>query len=97
MTTLQSHKFTCPLCGSSFESRLVTSTDSFGRHHSDLYKEAEGEQPVCYFVHTCPGCGYTGYEGDFGPQRFDQAFRDQVERLITPEVKGRQIETNGNF
>jgi len=66
MTTLQSHKFTCPLCGSSFESRLVTSTDSFGRHHSDLYKEAEGEQPVCYFVHTCPGCGYTGYEATSG-------------------------------
>ncbi len=97
MTTLQTHKFTCPLCGNAFESKLVTSTDSFGRHHSDLYKEAEGEQPVCYFVHTCPKCGYTGYEGDFGPQRFDQDFRGQVEKLIAPEVKDRQIDTNGNF
>lgn len=97
MTTLQPHKFTCPLCGSTFESQLVTSTDSFGRLHSDLYKEAEGQQPVCFFVHTCTTCGYTGYEGDFGPREFDNVFRDLVEKIVTPEVKARQIDPNGNF
>lgn len=97
MTTLQPFQFTCPLCGNKFESQLVTSTNSFGRLHSDLYKEAEGQQPVCYFIHTCPDCGYTGYEGDFGPQSLDDAFKGLVEKIITPEVKSRQIETNGNF
>lgn len=97
MTLLQPHAFACPLCGAAFESQVVAQTDSFGRQHSDLYKEAEGVQPVCYFVHTCPECGYSGYEGDFSPQAFDPAFREMVCRLITPEVKARPVGTNGNF
>ncbi len=97
MTTLQPHTFTCPLCGNKFETQLIASTNSFGRLHSDLYKEAQGEQPVCYFVHTCTNCGYSGFEGDFMPQGFDQAFREKVEKIITPEVKARQIDTHGYF
>jgi hypothetical protein len=97
MTILQTLKFTCPLCGNVFESRIVESTNSFGRLHSDLYREAEGVQPICYFVHTCPGCGYTGYEGDFQPQEFNAVFKDLVAGNITPEVKDRKIDTNGNF
>jgi uncharacterized protein len=97
MTTLQPHQFTCPLCGNMFESQIVASTNSFGKLHSDLYKEAEGEQPVCYFVHTCTNCGYTGYEGDFQPQSFDKDFLGRVQEIITPEIKGKDIKTNGNF
>ena len=97
MTTLQPHQFTCPLCGNMFESQMIASTNSFGKLHSDLYKEAEGAQPVCYFVHTCTNCGYSGYDGDFEPQDFSQMFRDLVGENITPEVKNRKIETNGNF
>jgi uncharacterized protein len=80
-----------------FESQLVASTNSFGKLHSDLYKEAEGVQPVCYFVHTCTNCGYTGYEGDFEPQDFNTVFRGLVQENITPEIKDRTIETNGHF
>ncbi len=97
MTTLKPHKFTCPNCGNAFESQLVMSTNSTGTMHSDLYKEAAGAQPVCYFVHTCTSCGYTGYDGDFQPQEFNAAFRDLVEQNITPEVKSRKIDTNGHF
>lgn len=97
MTTIQPQKFTCPLCGNVFESPIVISTNSFGKLHSDLYKEAAGAQPVCYFVHTCPGCGYTGYEGDFEPQDFNFVFKDLVEQNITPEVKTRKVDLYGHF
>jgi uncharacterized protein (DUF2225 family) len=97
MTTLQPFKLTCPLCGNIFESPIVTSTNSFGKLHSDLYKEAEGEQPVCYFIHSCNDCGYSGFEGDFEPQDFDHEFRARVQEVITPEVKSQKIDTYGNF
>ncbi|HTY90490.1 MAG TPA: DUF2225 domain-containing protein [Methanocella sp.] len=97
MTTLQPHQFTCPFCGNKFESQMVASTNSFGRLHSDLYKEAEGLQPVCYFVHTCASCGYTGYEGDFQPQSFTPVFKGMLEENITPEIKKVRIGTNGNY
>lgn len=97
MTTLQAHKFTCPLCGNTFDSQLIMSTNSMGKMHSDFYKEAAGAQPVCYFVHTCTNCGYTGFEGDFQPESFTDEFRRLVSETITPEVKGRKIDVNGNF
>jgi uncharacterized protein (DUF2225 family) len=97
MTTLQPRKFTCPLCGDVFESPVIISTNSFGKLHSDLYKEASGEQPVCYFVHTCPDCGYSGFEGDFEKQDFSFVFKDLVGQNITPEVKDRRSGTYGNY
>ncbi|AFC99340.1 hypothetical protein Mtc_0575 [Methanocella conradii HZ254] len=98
MTTIQPVRLTCPLCGNIFESPVVMSTNSFGKLHSDLYKEAAGgAQPICYFVHTCPSCGYTGYEGDFEKQEFSFVFRQNVEQNITPEVKGRKVEASGKF
>jgi uncharacterized protein (DUF2225 family) len=97
MTTIQPYGFTCPQCGNHFESQIVISTNSMGRLHSDLYREASGAQPVCYFVHTCPGCGYTGYEGDFQPQEFGPLFKGLLAQSVTPEVEDRKIDTNGNF
>ncbi len=97
MTTLQPRKFTCPLCGNVFESPIVMSTNSFGRLHSDLYKEASGEQPVCYFVHTCPKCGYSGFEGDFERQDFNFVFKSMVEQNITPGIKDKKINAYDNY
>lgn len=97
MTTLEPHTFTCPLCGNMFESQIVASTNTFGRFHSDFYREAQGEQPVCHFVHSCTNCGYTGYEGDFQPQNFTTQFRRAVAENITPEVKDKKFEACGNF
>jgi uncharacterized protein (DUF2225 family) len=76
---------------------MVASTNSFGRLHSDLYKEAQGQQPVCYFVHTCIHCGFTGFEGDFEPQAFSPVFTGMLQENITPEIKDRKIDTNGNY
>jgi len=97
MTTIQEHRFTCPLCGNVFDSKLIASTNSFGRLHSDFYREASGAQPICLFVHTCQDCGYTGFEGDFQPQTFPPEFSKQVGQIITPEVKGKDVGTNGHY
>ncbi len=97
MTTLQPRNFTCPLCGNVFESPVIASTNSFGTLHSDLYKEASGEQPICYFVHTCTGCGYSGFEGDFEKQDFGFVFKDLVEQNITRGIKDKKINTYGNY
>ncbi len=97
MTTTQPHRFTCPQCGNAFESQIIIATDSLGRMHSDLYREASGAQPVCYFVHTCNKCGYTGYDGDFQPQEFSPVFRGLLRENVTPEVTNRKIDSNGHF
>ena len=97
MTTTELHRFTCPLCGNMFDSPIVTSTNSFGPLHSDFFREAEGAQPICLFVHTCTNCGYTGFEGDFQPQTFSTEFRQLVAASITPEVQGRTIDTSGHY
>lgn len=105
MTTLQPYTFTCPLCGQAFETSLVTSSNSFGPLHSDFYREAAGTQPVCYFAHTCTSCGFSGFDGDFQPQSqaqsqpqpFSPEFRQKVAEVITPEVRSRQIDSNGHY
>lgn len=97
MTTLQPFTFTCPLCGNAFETELVTSSNSFGPMHSDLYREASGTQPVCFFAHTCTSCGFSGFDGDFQPQQFSEEFRKKVAEIITPEIKARKIEPNGHY
>jgi hypothetical protein len=76
---------------------MIISTNSFGPFHSDFYREASGEQPICYFVHTCTNCGYTGFEGDFQPQSFEADFRKLVNENIMPEVHGKKITINGNY
>ena len=97
MTKTQLQKFTCPLCGNMFESKVITSTNTLGPFHSDFYREAQGEQPICYFVQTCSSCGYSGYEGDFEPQNFSTQFRRAMAETVTPEVKDRMFEVHGNF
>jgi uncharacterized protein len=97
MTTTQTHRFTCPLCGNMFDAEIVTSTNSFGPLHSDFYREASGAQPICLFVHTCTNCGYSGFDGDFQPQSFPPEFAKQVAQVITPEVKRQPIEAGGHY
>ena len=68
-----------------------------GRFHSDFYREAAGTQPVCFFAHTCTNCGYSGFDGEFQPENFSTEFRQLVSNNITPEIKSRKIDPNGNY
>jgi uncharacterized protein (DUF2225 family) len=65
MTTLRQIELSCPICGNSFHSQAVVSTNAFGGKRTDFHERAAGTQPLPYLVHMCDVCGYTGGERDF--------------------------------
>jgi uncharacterized protein (DUF2225 family) len=65
MTTLRQIELCCPICGNSFQSQAVVSTNAFGGKRTDFHERAAGTQPLPYLVHMCDGCGYSGGERDF--------------------------------
>ena len=65
MTTLRQIELSCPICGNSFHSQAVVSTNAFGGKRTDFHERAAGTQPLAYLVHMCIECGYSGGERDF--------------------------------
>ena len=65
MTTLRRIDLNCPICGSSFHSQAVVSTNAFGGKRTDFHERAVSTQPLAYLVHMCSECGYSGGEHDF--------------------------------
>ncbi len=65
MTTLRQIELSCPICGNSFQSQAVVSTNAFGGKRTDFHERAAGTQPLAYLVHMCSECGYSGVERDF--------------------------------
>src|SRR5437016_1497426 len=65
MTTLRQIELSCPICGNSFHSQAVVSTNAFGGKRTDFHERAAGTQPLAYLVHMCSECGYSGGERDF--------------------------------
>lgn len=65
MTTLRQIELSCPICGHSFHSQAVVSTNAFGGKRTDFHERAAGTQPLPYLVHMCDVCGYTAGERDF--------------------------------
>ena len=54
----------CPKCNTTFLSRIVLSCGSQGVY-SDLCPRYWGENPLPYFIHTCPNCYFTGTAEEF--------------------------------
>jgi uncharacterized protein (DUF2225 family) len=65
MTTLRQIELSCPICGNSFQSQAVVSTNAFGGKRTDFHERAAGTQPLAYLIHMCNECGYSGGERDF--------------------------------
>jgi uncharacterized protein len=65
MTTLRQIELSCPICGNSFQSQAVVTTNAFGGKRTDFHERAAGTQPLAYLVHMCDECGYSGGERDF--------------------------------
>ena len=55
----------CPVCEKVFRSQKVVSM-SVCATRTDLYQLAAGTPPLAHLIHTCPTCGYSGAEDDFG-------------------------------
>ncbi len=68
VTTLRRIELSCPICGNSFQSQAVATTNSLGGKHTDFHELAAGTQPLAYLVHMCGECGYSGEERDFSEE-----------------------------
>ena len=87
MTTLQQIELTCPICFNTFSSQAVLSTDALGGKATDFHERAKGTQPLPYLVHTCPKCGYTGNEHDFGEEADPSpTIKEQVWDELAPKL-----------
>src|SRR6476620_4696252 len=65
VTTLRRIDLSCAICGNSFQSQAVATTNALGGKRTDVHEIAAGTQPLSYLVHMCDECGYSGGERDF--------------------------------
>ena len=87
MTTLRQIELSCPICGNSFQSQAVVTTNAFGGKRTDFHERAAGTQPLAYLVHMCCECGYSGSERDFGNEaRPSPLLREHVLNELAPLV-----------
>jgi len=71
----------CPVCDHAFEVVVRSPADRGAGISRDLMPRAVRAQPICFLVHTCPRCFYSGYLDDFQvPGRVDDALRSRVLR-----------------
>jgi uncharacterized protein len=87
MTTLRQIELSCPICGNSFQSQAVVTTNAFGGKRTDFHERAAGTQPLAYLIHMCCECGYSGGERDFGNEaRPSPLLREHVLNELAPLV-----------
>jgi uncharacterized protein (DUF2225 family) len=87
MTTLREIVLSCPVCGKSFQSQAVATTNAFGGKRTDFHELAAGTQPLPYLVHMCVGCGYSGGETDFSTEgEMSPLLKEHVFNELSPIV-----------
>lgn len=85
MTTLRQIQLQCPICGASFHSQAVVSTNAFGGKRTDFHERAAGTQPLAYLIHMCSECGFSGGERDFTPEaEVSPVVREHVLNRLAP-------------
>lgn len=87
MTTLLNIELGCPVCCKAFSSQTVLPPHTAGRKRTDFHEQTAGVQPLPYLVHTCPTCGYSGDDRDFGREAcIDPAIVPHIRDELTPKV-----------
>lgn len=87
MTTLRQIELSCPICGNSFQSQAVVTTNAFGGKRTDFHERAAGTQPLAYLIHMCDECGYSGGEGDFNHEaEISPLLKEHVLTELAPAV-----------
>jgi uncharacterized protein (DUF2225 family) len=87
MTTLRQIELSCPICGTSFQSQAVVTTNAFGGKRTDFHERAAGTQPLAYLIHMCSGCGYSGGERDFTNEaEVSPLLKEHVLNELAPRV-----------
>jgi uncharacterized protein (DUF2225 family) len=87
LTTLRQIELSCPICGNSFRSQAVVSTNAFGGKRTDFHERAAGTQPLAYLIHMCSFCGYSGVERDFtGDAEVSPLLKEHVWNELAPKA-----------
>jgi uncharacterized protein len=87
MTTLRQIVLSCPVCGNSFQSQAVATTNAFGGKRTDFHERAAGTQPLAYLIHMCGECGYSGCERDFDSEgEVSPLLKEHVFNELAPRV-----------
>ncbi len=87
LTTLRQIDLCCPICGNSFQSQAVVSTNAFGGKRTDFHERAAGTQPLAYLIHMCNCCGYSGVERDFtGETEVSPLLKEHVWNELAPRA-----------
>ncbi len=92
VTTLIAIRLTCPVCGTSFSSQAIGSTNRVSQD-TDFRPRSIGLDPLPHYVHVCPQCCFAAYQGDFEdtPDAVRQAVltgRLQSDHLLRGEARG---------
>lgn len=90
MTTIAPAMKTCPACHLAFQTLQLQSTNTFGQRTTDFYQFNGGMQALPYEVHTCPSCGFTGFDEAFEQDQVDESIVGLVNERIKPQVTTEQ-------
>lgn len=84
MTMLHRVEFVCTNCTTTFEDEAVVSATLMNGQTSDF--RPIDTQLLAVVIHTCPACGYTGYEAQFfdGPAPVPADVARQIAEHLTP-------------
>ena len=80
MTTFASILLTCTVCGAEFESNEICSC-GFGSKRTDFRPNYWGFNPVEYFFHLCPECGFCASISFFKKNSFTEEFKNDIKAL----------------
>jgi hypothetical protein len=86
MTTFFPITLTCPVCGKDFKSQSVGSC-GHGSKRTDFRPNYWGANPVRYFYHNCPDCGYCNSQNFFKKEFKNQQFKEKI-KSMGPLEKG---------
>lgn len=80
MTTLSAIKLNCPICGDTFSSGRIGSC-GYASKRTDFRPNYWGMNPVKYFYHLCPHCGFCASEDFFGKKILNSELIRQIKEL----------------
>lgn len=80
MTTLFPISLTCPICSTEFESNEIGSC-GFASKRTDFRPNYWGMNPVRYFYHICPECGYCANKKLFQEEIKSKEIKQRIKGL----------------
>ncbi|MGV9171691.1 MAG: DUF2225 domain-containing protein [Promethearchaeia archaeon] len=80
MTTIFPISLTCPVCKGEFQSSEIGSC-GFASKRTDFRPNYWGMNPVEYFYHLCPSCGFCGAKDFYKKEITDEKIKQRIKSL----------------